>query len=450
MTRYARAKGSKASNERTPNDATPWHLMKQQLIENTSKKEKSFEETKTVKELLENAQNISNNVENVHESWAEFPNNFEKDNFKTKKIKKRKIINEVDNSISTIKNKDETSQSNDTSDNKKRKKDKHISEIAENNTDAISVNESQNKKNILSKRQKRNMKKRNSNESISKIIENNNDDSASKNINNNKNESERIDQPQRKFDKNFPIKSVTNKFGIKKFDSQKRKRKPPKIRDDKEHKRRKADLGPSKIIINGVELHIVKFDGFPVRKEDADRLSDLKQKMIMKGIPQKEINAAMKLERRKAEKALTRIRKCVCFHCRKSGHNLSDCPELGSEQGGTGICFKCGSTEHTHFECKVAKPMEFRYATCFICREQGHIARQCPDNPKGIYPQGGACKICGDVTHLKKDCPDLIKEKEENAVTVNTITNGNLESLEENINNIDKKDNKKTKKIVKF
>ncbi|CAD1468910.1 unnamed protein product, partial [Heterotrigona itama] len=458
MTRYARAKGSKASNERTPNDATPWHLMKQQLIENTSKEEKSFKETKTVKELLENTQNTSDNVENAYGSWAEFPNNFKKrDNFTTEKIKKkRRIINEVDNSISIVKNKEyqkDEYQPNDTSNNKKRKKD-NISEIKENNTDAeISVNESQNKKNKLSKRQKRNMKKRNSNESISKIIENNNDDStASKSINNNKNESKKIDQPQRKFDKNFPIKSqnfrsVPNKFGVKKLDNQKRKRKPPKIRDDKEHKRRKADLGPSKIIINGVELHIVKFDGFPVKKEDAERLSDLKQKMIMKGIPQKEINTAMKLERRKAEKALARIRKCVCFHCRKSGHNLSDCPELSSEQGGTGICFKCGSTEHTHFECKVAKPTEFRYATCFICREQGHIAKQCPDNPKGVYPQGGACKICGDVTHLKKDCPDLIKEKEENTVTVNTITNGNLECLEENVNNLDKKDNKKTKKI---
>ena len=289
MTRYARAKGSKASNERTPNDATPWHLMKQQLIENTSKEEKSFEETKTVKELLENTQNTSNNVEN--DSWAEFPNNYEKkDNFTTKKIKKKQKINEVDNS--TIKNKEYQNeyQSNDTSSNKKRKRDKHISEIKDNNTDAvISVNESENKKNKLSKRQKRNMKKRNSNESISKIIENNNDDStASKNINNNKNESKRIDQPQRRFDKNFSIKSqnfksVPNKFGTKKLDNQKRKRKPPKIRDDKEHKRRKADLGPSKIIINGVELDIVKFDGFPVRKEDADRLSDLKQKMVMKG-----------------------------------------------------------------------------------------------------------------------------------------------------------------------
>ena len=31
------------------------------------------------------------------------------------------------------------------------------------------------------------------------------------------------------------------------------------------------------------EIEIVKFDGFPVKKEDADRLNNLKQKMIMKG-----------------------------------------------------------------------------------------------------------------------------------------------------------------------
>lgn len=171
---------------------------------------------------------------------------------------------------------------------------------------------------------------------------------------------------------------------------------------------------------------------------------------IFAGIPKKEIDAALKLERRKAEKALARIRRCVCFHCRKAGHNLSDCPELGSEQAATGICFKCGSTEHTHFECKVARPTEFRYATCFICREQGHIAKQCPDNPRGVYPEGGSCKICGDITHLKKDCPDLIVEKEESTITLNTIADGNIESLEESRKTFTEKDDKKSKKVVKF
>lgn len=158
----------------------------------------------------------------------------------------------------------------------------------------------------------------------------------------------------------------------------------------------------------------------------------------------------MKLERRKAEKSLARVRKQVCFHCRKAGHNLSDCPELGKEESATGICFKCGSTEHTHFECKVTKSDDYRYAKCFICREQGHIAKQCPDNPKGLYPKGGACNICGDVTHLKKDCPDAAREKEETTITVKTISDSALESIEEDATKLtnDKKETKK--KVVKF
>lgn len=37
MTRFARAKGSKSCNEKTPGDSTPWEVMKDQLIQ--SKKE---------------------------------------------------------------------------------------------------------------------------------------------------------------------------------------------------------------------------------------------------------------------------------------------------------------------------------------------------------------------------------------------------------------------------
>ena len=31
---------------------------------------------------------------------------------------------------------------------------------------------------------------------------------------------------------------------------------------------------------------------------------------------------------------------------------------------------------------------EFPYAKCFICGETGHLSKQCPDNPKGLYPMG--------------------------------------------------------------
>jgi len=30
----------------------------------------------------------------------------------------------------------------------------------------------------------------------------------------------------------------------------------------------------------------------------------------------------------------------------------------------------------------------FPFAKCFICLETGHIRKECPDNPKGLYPNG--------------------------------------------------------------
>ncbi|XP_014610040.1 PREDICTED: zinc finger CCHC domain-containing protein 9-like isoform X2 [Polistes canadensis] len=407
MTRYTRAKGAKASNERLPNDATPWHIMKQQLTENETTEKK----VKTAKELLSEKQETDNTATI---SWANFDDdksnkNVNQDTIPKKKEKKKHINNE---------NKSETQvKDNDNSDKK----------VIDNENNSSQSHQ------VLSKRQKRNMKRQNKSLSDSTTTTSTNKE-ESKNNNTDFHDSKRsnTNYPQRM---SKPVK----------------KRKPPKIRDDLEHKRRKPDCGAIKMMFNGVEVEIVKYDGFPVKKEDAERLKELRQKMVMQGIPKSEIDSAMKLERRKAEKELARAKKHVCFHCRKSGHNLSDCPELANEQSGTGICYKCGSTEHTHFECKVNKAPEYRYATCFICREQGHISNQCPDNPRGIYPDGGACKICGDVTHLKKDCPDLIKEKEESVITVDKIMDGSLESLDVTSDK-DKSihTNNKTVKIVKF
>lgn len=471
MTRYARAKGSKASNERLPNDATPWHVMKQQLSE---KQETTTTKTKTAKELLSEKEKLSYNNTNVNtNSWA----SFDDDNVKKKEthntvpklkhINKHKESKEIDKSTNNCNTTEAHNTVPKVKDSKKHKVPKNAEIQSEEGIDIKNDNEktstininnedhTQKSYQVLSKRQKRNMRKQNKN-----LYDSNTTASTTEEISNNgntflSNSKHNDTKYPSKFNNNLTKRSnnfnnqFTNYNG-KMF--KQNKRKAPKIRDDKEHKRRKPDLGPMKITLNGVEIEIVKYDGFPVKKDDAERLKELRQKMVMQGIPKSEIDSAMKLERRKAEKELARAKKHVCFHCRKSGHNLSDCPDLTNEQSGTGICFKCGSTEHTHFECKVTRAPEYRYATCFICREQGHISKQCPDNPRGIYPDGGACKICGDVTHLKKDCPDLIKEKEESTITVDKITDTTLESLDTGIKeNKTFVDNQNAKnKIVKF
>lgn len=53
----------------------------------------------------------------------------------------------------------------------------------------------------------------------------------------------------------------------------------------------------------------------------------------------------------------------------------------------------------------------FPHAQCFVCGEKGHLSRACPDNPRGLYPNGGSCKMCGSVEHFLKDCPEAVNSK---------------------------------------
>ncbi|XP_063243510.1 uncharacterized protein LOC134542866 [Bacillus rossius redtenbacheri] len=215
----------------------------------------------------------------------------------------------------------------------------------------------------------------------------------------------------------------------KKLQKKKKPTRAEKIESGKPYKRRKPFDDKMVMILNGKEIYVSKFNGFSVKTEDAERLNELKKKLRAKGIPEAEISAAMKLERRRAEKALARERKKVCFHCRGSGHVLSECPDLASGEA-AGICYKCGSTEHKAFECRAGKTDAFRFATCFVCSEQGHISSQCPRNSRGLYPKGGGCHVCGEVTHLKKDCPRLQQQQESQTFTVGTLNGVALESLD--------------------
>ncbi|KAK4816646.1 hypothetical protein QYF61_019623 [Mycteria americana] len=129
---------------------------------------------------------------------------------------------------------------------------------------------------------------------------------------------------------------------------------------------------------------------------------------------EKEVAIALKKSRRREDRRLKRQERkknaMVCFHCREPGHGVADCPAvLESQDMGTGICYRCGSTEHDISKCKAKVDLAvgaFPYAKCFICGEMGHLSRSCPDNPKGLYAEGGGCRLCGSVEHFRKDCPE--------------------------------------------
>ena len=87
---------------------------------------------------------------------------------------------------------------------------------------------------------------------------------------------------------------------------------------------------------------------------------------------------------------------------------------------------------------------------CFLCKEQGHIAKQCPDNPRGLYPKGGGCHLCGDVTHFKKDCPKNFEEKEKKLVRVETFNKNSIEALDEELRRKSKINKLSKNKIVSF
>ena len=201
------------------------------------------------------------------------------------------------------------------------------------------------------------------------------------------------------------------------------------------------------------------FQGFRVTKEDQLRLKKLHKKLKSAGATKQEVDEALKRERRRAEKTLARSKKLVCFNCRQPGHMLADCPnteniKMEDMPKAAGHCFKCGSLEHSSKDCKskLRRENAYRFAVCFICKQEGHLAKACPDNPKGLYPNGGGCVFCGSVEHLKRDCPRKAEKDMKQGVRLGMMDSQGLEDEPFYSLNISSKKNQKIKpgKVVVF
>lgn len=159
-----------------------------------------------------------------------------------------------------------------------------------------------------------------------------------------------------------------------------------------------------------------KKSGLPINREillrihgehiDKEVLADLDDMLERKKLTLEEYADAIVREgrsnRRRLDRKNERDSSRICFNCREPGHCVEQCPAvLKSNDVGTGICYKCGSTEHSVNRCKVrVEPGKYPYATCFICKEQGHLSKQCPDNPRGLYPNGSSDFLLFDLNRI--------------------------------------------------
>mmetsp|Transcript_22109 Transcript_22109/g.28632 ORF Transcript_22109/g.28632 Transcript_22109/m.28632 type:complete len:305 (+) Transcript_22109:86-1000(+) len=168
--------------------------------------------------------------------------------------------------------------------------------------------------------------------------------------------------------------------------------------------------------------------------------SEQKKKMTKEERKEKYTQIAREMREKKRVKQMNvsgSKKKVLCFGCRKWGHSLALCPNIGAvtsteqeeEHGSAGkkrkrkveqemhqlVCYNCGSSNHALRNCK-SKIVDggMRFATCFLCKAQGHLSATCPQNEHGIYPKGGQCKSCGSKHHLVSQCPEKSPKENDN------------------------------------
>jgi hypothetical protein len=130
---------------------------------------------------------------------------------------------------------------------------------------------------------------------------------------------------------------------------------------------------------------------------------------------QKYLTALVEKKEQEREKEAANF--TICLGCRKRGHFLKDCPKAASAAAYAAepvvdICFNCGESGHALRHCTKPRRRDgtLPFASCFICKRKGHISKDCPENPNGLYPKGGCCHICFQKTHLVRDCPERTEE----------------------------------------
>lgn len=406
MTRFARAEGSKGSNKREPEEATPWAVMvKQMQVKQSAGIEDDVEYGDThVDEDEDEEMDIESKL---------LDDGLGKDDDDDEMLDST-LLDEIDENRTEVSEDPKSNVQLVTADEPKKKKRKKsekckiCGEKGHRKMDCEMLPEERRKElqELFSMKVERKGKgtgrKKNKNKDVHTL--------PYENI---KCEKENLENTEARESLDYN----TSRFNINNSEPGGKNKKAKKVKHDKS----------GQVVEEGEGM----FQGFRVKMEDQQRLQKLYKQLKGSGMPKEELEATIKRERRIAEKSLARSKKLVCFNCRAPGHMLSDCPNAKTDigQGASGHCFKCGSLEHTSKDCKskLRRENAYRFAVCFICKQEGHLAKACPDNPKGLYPKGGGCVFCGSVEHLKRDCPRKVEKDMKQGVRVGMIGDTGLE-----------------------